>query len=160
MVSGRKPDLGRWRQVARLRARGLTLEAIGRRLGLSRQRVYAILEAARRRETQAVPCRLCGTIIAPEGALARHGRQALCLTCLGRSPATPFGERLRAYRLAAGLTRAELARRAELWGGALQAYEEGQSRPSSASLQRLAQALGVAPAALEPGGPVPASVGK
>jgi transcriptional regulator with XRE-family HTH domain len=38
--------------------------------------------------------------------------RALCLGCLKKHPQAPFGERLRAFRLAAGLTLEELAKRA------------------------------------------------
>jgi transcriptional regulator with XRE-family HTH domain len=43
MVQGRKPDLKRRRVMARLRAKGLTYEAIGKRLGISRQAVHHAL---------------------------------------------------------------------------------------------------------------------
>jgi hypothetical protein len=44
---GGLPDRARHRRVARLRARGLTLTEIGRRLGVSRQRVSRILQGGR-----------------------------------------------------------------------------------------------------------------
>jgi DNA-binding MarR family transcriptional regulator len=56
--SGRKPDLERHRQIVALREQGLSMSAIGRRLGISRQAVADMLariqeagQARRRRTT-------------------------------------------------------------------------------------------------------------
>jgi transcriptional regulator with XRE-family HTH domain len=62
---------------------------------------------------------------------------------------------LRAQRLARGWSRSELARRAGLSARAVLLYEDKGFRPRTATLARLAQALGLPPEALEPGGPVP-----
>jgi hypothetical protein len=44
---GRRAQSGRWRQAELLRARGLTLAQIGRRLGVSPQRAHQLLRRAR-----------------------------------------------------------------------------------------------------------------
>jgi Helix-turn-helix domain len=41
----------------------------------------------------------------------KANRKVLCLACLEQRPATPFGQRLKAFRLAAGMTLHELTER-------------------------------------------------
>jgi transcriptional regulator with XRE-family HTH domain len=57
-------------------------------------------------------------------------------------PAAPFAERLRACRLAAGLTQAELAARAGVSASAIVNYERGSARPRPRRLAALARVLG------------------
>lgn len=64
----------------------------------------------------------------------------------GRAIAT--GERIRQAREARGLTMADLARAAGISAGAVSRIEHGERAPGSATLQRLAQALGVSPGVL------------
>ena len=45
---GPRPDLKRRQEVRHLRARGMTLEAIGQRLGVSRQAVFETLKKDRK----------------------------------------------------------------------------------------------------------------
>lgn len=54
-----------------------------------------------------------------------------------------FGEHLRALREAAGLSRAELAREADVPAGTLRHWEGDRGFPGLPALLRLAQALGV-----------------
>jgi transcriptional regulator with XRE-family HTH domain len=103
-----KPD--RKRQAAVLRAKGLSLTEIGRRLGCSKQAVDGLLRRAQgARAPEHVTCRACGAVL----CAARQGmwstRYALCLACL--PPDAGFGQRLLAFRLARGLTCEELAHR-------------------------------------------------
>jgi transcriptional regulator with XRE-family HTH domain len=67
---------------------------------------------------------------------------ALCLACLRQRPHTPFGLRLQAVRLAAGLTLAELSRRSGVSAPSLRTYERGQTFPSASPLRRLLRTLG------------------
>jgi transcriptional regulator with XRE-family HTH domain len=152
VVQGRKPYRMQRREAARLRANGLTLAEIGRRLGKSPQGAASLLHPLR--ETPVAICRRCGAAVVSRGALP-DARPALCLSCLAECPEATFGDRLQAFRLAAGLTRKEFAKIANVLETSMGRYEQGRFRPRSAALFRVARALGVPPEALEPGGPVP-----
>ncbi len=143
MVSGRKPDQERRRCVAELRRAGLTLQEIGRRLGITHQAVHYLLRARSRARPLEIRCAGCGAALDPAGALPRDAGSALCLACLAVTPGVPFGRRLKAYRLAAGLTRHDLECRAGLSVGKVSRYEDGGRVPSPPTLARLARALGV-----------------
>jgi transcriptional regulator with XRE-family HTH domain len=143
MVQGRKPDLKRRQQVVALRARGLSLLAIGRALGVSRQCVQQILR--RMKQPPPVPsvaCCGCGCAIISAGALRSDAGKALCLRCLRKSPDVPFGQRLKALRLAAGLTQSELAARTGITPSCLCLYEAGHAKPKSTNRDRLLAGLG------------------
>ena len=156
MGSGRKPNQDRRREAAQLRAQGLSFVEIGRRLGTTRQGAYALFRPLR--GPPVVACALCGAAIVSAGALPRDAGTALCLPCLARHPGAGLGQRLKAFRLAAGLLQQELAHKARVWQEMIRRYEQGRNRPRPAALARLARALGVPPAALEVGGPVPLKV--
>ena len=143
MPSGRKPDLDRRRQVLRMRDRGLTLSQIAGRFGVSKQAIWSLLNARPpRTATRAVPCSGCGTLILSPGALRRDADAALCLDCLRAWPEAPFAQRLKALRLAAGLSRTELAERSGVAPASLRAYEDGLRKPQGRSAARLARVLG------------------
>jgi transcriptional regulator with XRE-family HTH domain len=149
--SGRKPNLRRRRRVAALRARGLSLGAIARALGVSREGASRMLRAAGM-DASAPPvrCPRCrAEVLTPEPG----GRPppALCLACLEDWPEAPFGQRLRAYRLAAGLSQEGLGRRLGVDVASVSRWEKGVNRPRT-PLHRLAEALGVEPGELLPGG--------
>jgi DNA-binding XRE family transcriptional regulator len=153
MASGRKPNQERRRKAEWLRARGLNLTEVGRQLGTTRQGAYALFRPLR--GTPAVACARCGAAIISAGALPRDAGTALCLPCLARHPDAGLGQRLKAFRLAAGLLQKELARKAGVRDEMVRRYEQGHYRPRPVALAGLARALGVPPEALEPGGPVP-----
>jgi DNA-binding XRE family transcriptional regulator len=142
MVQGRKPDLKRRRQVATLRARGLSLVAIGRMLGVSHQCVQEMLHRIANPRVLSVPCSSCGRQIVSPGALPGDKATALCLPCLRGKPKAPFGQRLKAYRLAAGLTQAELASRAEINAKSIWNYESCDMEPRERNRARLIKVLG------------------
>ncbi len=144
MASGRKPDLGRWREIAQLREQGLSQAEIGRRLGVTRQCVQVTLRTMARASSRSVGCAVCGAAIVSEGALPSDGGAALCLPCLARRPAAPFAHRLKACRLAAGLTKAQLAARAGLTPQMIRHYERGSREPRWPQVARLVRALGPA----------------
>jgi transcriptional regulator with XRE-family HTH domain len=147
MASGRKPDLKYWECIRRLRAAGLTLAEIGRRLGISRQAVHSTLRFIERAQTgvRSVACGGCGRAIVSPGALSSDRGQALCLDCLAQRPEAPFGQRLKAFRLAAGLTKAELTARCGLSRAAVGRYEGAEILPRTLKALQLAEALGVRP---------------
>ncbi len=141
MVSGRKPNVKRRAEIARLRARGLSLSEIGRRLGISRQGVYEAL-LPRPVAQRCVACAQCGAPIPSRGALTSDAGRALCLPCVGSRPDVPFGARLKAFRLAAGLMKAELADRAGISPMAIHYYESGAREPRWSQLAPLVRILG------------------
>ena len=142
--SGSKPDRRKQRQVPELRAGGLTLAEIGRRLGLSRQLVHHHLKAAGlagpRRGT--VRCCAYATVITTGHHTIEHNCRPLCLGCLARRPEVPFGRRLKAYRLAAGLTAEQLATRSGVPAHAIRAIERGTRWPRWETVARLICAVG------------------
>jgi transcriptional regulator with XRE-family HTH domain len=107
---GRKPDFRRRRRAADLRRQGLTESEIGAELGCTKQNVSKLLKG------QNVPpytlhCSSCSSVIARGPVTLRLNSSAHCLDCLQRLPAPTLGQRIKAYRVAADLTQAELARR-------------------------------------------------
>jgi transcriptional regulator with XRE-family HTH domain len=143
MPSGRKPDLERRRQVLHLRDKGLSLNDIARRFGVTKQAVWSLLNhRPQRTAARAVACSACGAMIVSPGALRRDASDALCLACLRERPAVSFALRLKALRLAAGLSRTELAARSGVAAGSLRAYEDGQRKPHQRSATRVARVLG------------------
>ena len=140
---GRKPNRERHRQVAELRRRGWTLLAIGRRLGVSRQRVFEILQTSGLpAELPPVRCATCGAEIGPRRRAGVPAGRVRCLRCLGQTPTARFGLRLRACRLRMGLTQRELADRCDLGRSIIGAYERGVAEPPAPTLARLVPVLG------------------
>lgn len=142
--SGRKQYLKTLRLAVKLRAEGLTLQEIGRRVGVSRQWVERLLAAHGdpHGKLATIKCRECGAVI---GRIRRPGqgdRQARCLVCLAKHPKTTFGERLQGLRLAAGLSKQDLAKRIGMTGTSIWGYEGGTCRPSSPALAKLVKVLG------------------
>jgi hypothetical protein len=106
MTRGRRLDHDRRHQFAELRQQGLTLAEIGRRLGVSRQCVHVTVRSMMRpRVLKAVPCSHGGRDVVSAGLPPRDHGHALYLVCVRQLPETPFGQRLPAHRLAAGMTR-------------------------------------------------------
>jgi transcriptional regulator with XRE-family HTH domain len=160
MVSGRKPNLERRRRVVELRAKGLSLSDIGRRLGISRQTVHATLESIRKAGQRVITCRECRMPIDPAGVLPKDADNTLCLICVARGPEATFGQRLKAFRLAVGLTRRELDLLAGLPASSVQYYEQDRRSPTDKNKTRLAEALGITVEVLGSGRPVPGRRGR
>jgi transcriptional regulator with XRE-family HTH domain len=143
MASGRIPNTKRRARIARLHARGVTLSEIGRRLGITRQAVHDALVQLRRPAPQRfVGCTRCALPIVSPGALASDEGQALCLTCLACCPDAGLGARLKSFRLAAGLTKTELARRLGVTAMTVHQYETGAREPRWRHLALLVGVLG------------------
>jgi hypothetical protein len=142
--SGRRPNWTRRRQMVRLRDQGLTHVEIGRRLGVTTQCVQITLRKIDRgAPRQAVV--LCYACHQEAGRLERKGpkaRPVLCLRCLEKLPATPWGERLLAHRIAAGLTARGLALRLGIPASTLISYECGRASAPPGRLAALEAALG------------------
>jgi transcriptional regulator with XRE-family HTH domain len=140
---GPKPNRERHRQVAELRRRGWTVRAIGRRFGISYQRVVVILRSSGLpADLPPVRCSACGAEIGPRCRAGVPAGRVRCLGCLGKPSAARFGQRLRACRLRAGLTQRELADRCDLARSTLSAYERSGARPTAPTLARVVQVLG------------------
>jgi transcriptional regulator with XRE-family HTH domain len=140
---------GRRRLIDQLRDQGWSLAAIGRRLGISRQAVHAYLN---RRRPAGTLCRGCGAVAVPAGRPTWVQGTGLCPRCLARKPGARFGQVLRAYRLAAGLSQAEVARRCRIRATSLCQYERDKHRPRPSTLARLARVLGPGLLAFPDGG--------
>jgi transcriptional regulator with XRE-family HTH domain len=149
MPAGRPPDLKRRRLIATMRAHGLSASAIGRALGVTYQAIQCTLRSIDNpKPPRTAACEGCGRAIAFEGLLPRDQEGALCLPCLAERPKVPFGQRLKAFRLAAGMTKEELARRSGLDRNTIHDYETGQTEPIWPRLTRLIKVLGVGLVAL------------
>jgi DNA-binding XRE family transcriptional regulator len=142
MVSGRQPDWVLRRQVAELRFQGHTLQRIADHLGITRQAVHSALKPPRGGKPFTVRCKLCATDLNSSGALPRDKSTAMCLACLAERPHTPFGRRLQAFRLAAGLTRAQLAQKSGVTATSIQNYESRRLEPKWRQLAKLIKVLG------------------
>jgi transcriptional regulator with XRE-family HTH domain len=142
--SGRVLDGGRRRRVLALRRRGLSLRQIAAREGVTKQAVHLCLRALGRTGTgspRGVPCcSACGRPTGPALPASTPGVPAFCLRCL--PPKARVGVRLKALRLAAGLTLAEVGRRALVPESCVLSYERGESTPRPRALARLVEVLG------------------
>jgi transcriptional regulator with XRE-family HTH domain len=90
----------------------------------------------------AVFCRECRECLGSGLAGFTSNAPAYCLTCLARHPDASFGERLKAYRLAAGLTQRELSERAEVCISRVTEFESGRSLPQWRTVRKLIGELG------------------
>jgi transcriptional regulator with XRE-family HTH domain len=132
------------RTAAKLRAHGWTLQRIAAHLGVTHQRVSRLLKDAHV-PPRPVRCRECGAIILdrPHGSGVRTS--VWCLACLGRHPEAPFGERVKAFRLATGLTQRQLAEQLGIVPTTIGRLEAGATQPErrlrEALIRRFGQAL-------------------
>ena len=140
--SGRPPNLERRRQAAALREQGLTLAEVGRELGISRQAAEQLVRAAGAAHLGVVRCARCGGPLARPALRGRVPSSALCRACVEQSPDVTFGQRLRAYRLAAGLNQATLAGQAGVPENSIGKYERDRAEPCADHVAQLARVLG------------------
>jgi transcriptional regulator with XRE-family HTH domain len=142
----RSPYAKRRKQIAALRAKGLTFQAIGDMFGVTRQSVNWLYHGRKRTGSNssyrpaALRCRKCKVTI-PRLAPSLRSAPVLCLNCVKRYPAS-FGQRLRAFRIAAGLTVPKLAERAGLTGAAIGVIERDLHQPRPGTVAKLVAALG------------------
>jgi transcriptional regulator with XRE-family HTH domain len=141
----RRMNVDKRRQAAELRAQGLTLREIGERLGVLPSAVSRWLRTSASGNPAPLPvrCCRCRSEIPEAPATSRIDPAALCLRCLTLHPETPFGQRLKAFRLAAGLTEAELARRSGVPQTSLSTFELRDREPCWSTLVKLVRVLGV-----------------
>jgi transcriptional regulator with XRE-family HTH domain len=149
MVQGRKRDEKRIRWIRALRARGWSFARIAQKAGVSPQAIHHALCSPTRRHLIA-RCRICREPFPSAGVLKGDDLTVACPRCL--SSRARFVERIRSYRLAAGLTRAELARRSGVSATLLRQYECDITHPRLDKLTRLIGVLGIGMVVHEPGG--------
>ena len=137
MVQGRRPNLARRRAVLRLRQQGWTLPAIAAGLGVSSQAVRSLLNELRRGSVRCTRCDV--RIPTPEGSAKVGG--VLCRDCLTAGDVS-FGQRLFSLRIVAGLTQAELARRARITTLTVSMAERGRHVPHKRTREKLLACLG------------------
>jgi DNA-binding XRE family transcriptional regulator len=86
-------------------------------------------------------CGECSAAITAGHLAVGRNRPALCLACLAERPDAPFSVRLKACRLAAGLTAEQLAARSGVPAYAIPAVERGACWPRWERVARLVRAL-------------------
>jgi transcriptional regulator with XRE-family HTH domain len=144
-----QPDDPSPRALAELRDQGLSVAEIASQLGVSSYRIRQALKTPHRNGADPIRCADCSTELTPTGEAISEARSALCLPCLGKRPTTTFAQRLLACRLAAGLSRGQVAARAGGSESTIRNYEAGRYEPGHARRIALANVLG--PALLEAG---------
>jgi hypothetical protein len=144
--------------MARLRAQGLTYRAIGHRLRLSDVCVRVTLLKMGLRSLERVPvrCASCGLVAGKMHLRGRRFGPVVCLSCLDQRPDATFAQRLKACRVAAGLTLPEVAQQSGVALGALHRYMINFCYPRRTTLAKLIGVLG--PRLLPPGQPPAQSV--
>jgi transcriptional regulator with XRE-family HTH domain len=156
--SGRRPDWRRWQQVAELRAQGLSLPEIGRRLGVSKQAVAHALARLKERGDRPprfpVRCGRCDKLLWADVGTPQSGA-VCCLKCLAAQPDVSFGSRLQAHRVAAKLTVEGLAGRAGVSPQTVYRLEGDRCCPDWPTLTRLVAVLGLRLLAVPPLRPAP-----
>ena len=139
MVQGRKPNPAIRKRIARLRADGHSGAEIARRMGVSHQAIYPILNGTALRRGAAVCCSCRATILSAQASKQLRG--LLCLDCLARSPAAPLGQRLSSLRIIAEMTQAQLSEATGISSSYISSLEIGQHRPSVKTRVRLLEFL-------------------
>ena len=97
-------------------------------------------------ELPALRCQECRADILKDNKAAGprlNNGAVFCLDCLARHPEATFGQRLKAHRLAAGLTLGELSRRTGIPLMQLSKYERGAAYATWPSLVKLLRVFGV-----------------
>jgi hypothetical protein len=127
---GSHPNQRRRQRVVRLRSNGLTLKEIADRMSCSRQNVHELLAnigGGAPQRAGHLHCRQCKAALCRRRQGRWTTRPTLCLNCLAKWPDAPFGERLRAFRLARGMTTDELALGVGLSFPLVNSYERPQA---------------------------------
>jgi DNA-binding XRE family transcriptional regulator len=144
---GRKPNPAvqkRRERGTRLRPQGLSMAEIGQRIGDARQATWELLSnyGQGRTPSGVITCCHCGKAITTGHDQLRNNGPVPCLECLARRPQTPFGLRLKAFRMAAGLTQEALAEATGILPANIRKYENNHVVPRWAKLVKLIRTLG------------------
>lgn len=141
---GRPPDWDRLRLVVELRAQGWAMPRIARENGWTKQYVHALLRLAQKaRIPMPVNCCACGEVITTRSDYSLHDSPVLCVACLCRRREATFGERLRAYRVARGMTQLELCSATGLGQSQISGYERDARQPAWRNVARMVKVFGV-----------------
>jgi transcriptional regulator with XRE-family HTH domain len=135
---GSLPDKKRRREIAKLRAKGLTFQVIADRLGVSRQPAHEMFWAETKGSKYRpgkLHCARC------ERPIQRRGKnlfrvRVLYLDCIVTCPSS-LGQRLRAARVAAGLSALKLARQLGLSPECIRSMERNQHEPNAHTLEKI-----------------------
>lgn len=141
MPRGRPPNRQRRRLIAQLRATGLTYQEIGERLGISHQSVQQALQRTGNARLVPIRCRACAAIITRLRTVKDNNGPVYCLDCLPAD--ATFGQRLKALRLAKGLTLMALGEQTGMIWTLLSKYERDVIEPKCRSLVKLIRVLGI-----------------
>jgi DNA-binding XRE family transcriptional regulator len=129
--------------VLALASSGRTRQEIADELKVTPEWVRSILaENGLAVSFRILKCERCGTAVA-KGHKAHQGAHCLCEGCVRKQPDLPFAERLRAFRLARNMSRAQLGTRSGLSPAVIGIYERGHGRPNPNTASKLANALEV-----------------
>jgi DNA-binding XRE family transcriptional regulator len=147
MPRGYPANLERHREIAELRASGMSYKAIGDRFGVSHQAIVETLQRTGHKMAIQVRCRKCKDLIVEMRMAPRRSKKpgskasslVYCLRCLPRSAS--FGQRLKACRLAAGLNLAALEKKSGV--RAVGQYELEKARPTWATIAKFIRLFGV-----------------
>jgi len=147
MPRGRPPNSQRRRLIVKLRATGLTYEQIGERLGITHQSVQQALQRTGNARLVPIRCRECAAVITHLRTVKDNNGPVYCLACLPGD--ATFGQRLKAQRLAKGLTLMALCEQTGIVWTHLSKYERDLVEPKCRSLVKLIRVLGVGLMAVE-----------
>jgi hypothetical protein len=89
-----------------------------------------------------VHCTDCCAVITQLHDVANNNRTVWCLACLAKRPKATFGQRLKAHRLAAGLTLRALEQGSGVHLSLISDYECGRRGPKWQTLAKLIRVLG------------------
>jgi DNA-binding XRE family transcriptional regulator len=131
-------------KVVEFRQNGDSMAEIGKHLGVSKQRIHALLKTYGKRIVPRAKllCQGCTGLI-HKGDPRTWNRQIVwCLKCLKTMPEAPFSVRLKAFRLAKGMTQKELAKLAGLSERAIWYHEQYIANPKWRVLVKLVRVLG------------------
>lgn len=142
MLRERPTSRQRRQKILRLRAKGLSLQTIADDLGVTRQFVQRTLTLTGSTRVVPIRCQECDALITRMRTVYDNHIPVWCLGCLARHPRAAFAQRLRAYRLAAGMTRRELAIKAGVSATSIVEYERGNKVPRLENLTKLTRVLG------------------
>ena len=142
---GKMPaDSSRKEQIEKLVAKGWNFEQIAQHLGCTPEGARYHINGRGARVQRHTACGRCGAVITSLPIHHPRDKSALCLACLRNEPDPTFGQRLKAYRLAAGLSLEEVSRRTAAPKKSLLAYERGIDTPGTwRSVALLAKVLGI-----------------